>query len=209
VAIFLDKVVWHCRVLGREHIPDGPVILAGNHTGLMDGPVVIGATPRGTHFLVKQELTKGLLGKVMSAAGQVPVDRSDGSQALQVCLQLLERGQIVGIFPEGTRGDGRMDRIHAGVGWLAVHSGAPVVPFACLGTRRQGEAVGKIPPFRRRMLVEFGPAIELDLASTTNTRQQVTASLVPIAQGLAAHVAAVVDRTGLKLPTDSGRKDQR
>jgi len=175
----------------------------------MDGPVVIGAAPRGVHFMIKQELTKGVLGVIMAAAGQVPVDRSGGHQALRVCLALLAKGQMVGIFPEGTRGDGRMSQIHAGVGWLAVHSGAPVVPFACLGTRRQGESVGKIPPFRRRLVVEFGPALQLAPPPGLSEKAQISAVLPVIAQGLAAHVTAAVARTGLPLPTDAGRRGQR
>jgi len=172
----------------------------------MDGPVVIGAAPRGVHFMIKQELTKGVLGLIMAAAGQVPVDRSGGHQALRVCLALLVRGQMVGIFPEGTRGDGRMSQIHAGVGWLAVHSGAPVVPFACLGTRRQGESVGKIPPFRRRLVVEFGPALELTPPPGLPVQDQISVVLPMIAKGLAAHVTAAEARTGLLLPTDAGRR---
>ncbi|MCL1897590.1 MAG: 1-acyl-sn-glycerol-3-phosphate acyltransferase [Micrococcales bacterium] len=207
VCAFFDRFFWRCRVWGRRNVPKGPVILAGNHSGLLDGPVVIGASPRGVHFLIKEELAKGIGGKILLAGGQVPVDRANGHQALEVGLELLQKGRIVGIFPEGTRGDGRMEKIHAGVGWLAVHSGAPVVPFACLGTRRQGESIGHIPGFRRRLAVVFGPPLKLEL-SPGSTREQIGEALEQIAQGLAAHVALASERTGLVLPTDSGRKEK-
>jgi 1-acyl-sn-glycerol-3-phosphate acyltransferase len=171
----------------------------------MDGPVMMGAAPRGVHMLIKQELTKGPLGLFMAAAGQVPVDRGDGGQALRICLELLRRGRLVGIFPEGTRGDGRMAKIHPGVAWLAVHSGAPVVPFACLGTRRQGESVGLFPPPRRKLAVVFGPPLALDLEPGASTRDQVGAAIGQIAQNLARHVAQAERTTGLALPTDQGR----
>ena len=210
VCAFFDRVFWNCKVIGRQHVPKGPAILAGNHAGLVDGPVVIGAAPRGVHFLMKQSLSKGIGGKILLAGGQVPVDRKNGSAALRTCLELLDKGRLVGIFPEGTRGDGRMEKIHAGVGWLAVHSGAPVVPFACLGTRRQGESIGKIPGFRRRLLVVFGPPVELALPNQeeASAKQRISLALEQIATGLAAHVADATKRSGMVLPTDSGRKDQ-
>ncbi|MCL2802781.1 MAG: 1-acyl-sn-glycerol-3-phosphate acyltransferase [Micrococcales bacterium] len=202
-----DRVFWRCRISGAEQIPPGPAILAGNHAGLMDGPVVMGAAPRGVHFLIKQELAKGLLGQIMLAGGQVPVDRSAGGQALKVCLALLRRGRLVGIFPEGTRGDGQMRQIQAGVGWLAVHSGAPVVPFACLGTRRQGESIGHFPGPGRRLDVSFGPPVDLSMLQGSR-RQRVGDSLEPIAQAMRTQLAAAVARTGMTLPTDQGRRDQ-
>ena len=201
VALLLDRAYLSTRIVGRKHVPkSGPVILAGNHSGLLDGPVVIGAAPRGTHFLIKAELVRGLAGKIFLLAGQVPVNRSDGRAALEICLKVLQDGRVVGIFPEGTRGTGRVGGIHAGVAWLAVNSGAPVIPVACLGTRREGESIHKIPSFRRRVHVEFGNPISLPDPAPT-TQESIAAAIPIIHQALAAHVAEVERRTALPLPT--------
>jgi 1-acyl-sn-glycerol-3-phosphate acyltransferase len=179
------------------------VILAGNHAGLLDGPVVLGAAPRGVHFLMKQELARGVGGRILLAAGQIPVDRRSGRAALEQCLAVLEAGRVVGIFPEGARGAGRVESVHAGVAWLAIHSGAPVVPVACVGTRRGGESVHRIPPFRRRVVVDFGPTIDLSAALGHGSRRTaVAAAMTTIHQALAAHVEAAQTRSGLTLPRD-------
>jgi 1-acyl-sn-glycerol-3-phosphate acyltransferase len=206
---FLSHTYVSRRVTGREFIPaKGPVILAGNHAGLVDGPLVLGASSRGVHFIIKFALSRGLGGKILLAAGQVPLGKDSGREALATCLDLLKDGRVVGIFPEGSRGDGRMAQIHPGVGWLAVHSGAPVIPFACLGTRRQGESIRKLPPFRRKLAVVFGPAIDLALDPALPTRDRIGQALGVIGPALAAHVAAAQEATGLYLPTDSGRKEE-
>ncbi|MDR1427699.1 MAG: 1-acyl-sn-glycerol-3-phosphate acyltransferase [Bifidobacteriaceae bacterium] len=117
------------RVDGCQHIPRrGPAIVAANHSGLLDGPIIMGAAGRGVHFLIKEALSKGPLGLALRAAGQIPVWRGLGKRALEVGLEVLKDDRVVGIFPEGTRGQGRASSIHAGVGWLAVKSGAPVIP---------------------------------------------------------------------------------
>ncbi|MDR2373547.1 MAG: 1-acyl-sn-glycerol-3-phosphate acyltransferase [Bifidobacteriaceae bacterium] len=207
VAAFAEHVYASTKVVGREHVPrSGPAILAGNHTGLVDGPVVLGASPRGVHFIMKPSLGRGLGGLILRAAGQVALADAGGHEALRTCLALLERGQVVGIFPEGTRGDGRMLRIHPGVAWLAVNSGAPVIPFACLGTRHQGEGASHFPPPRRRIHVSFGPALRLELDPAAARRQRIAAAIEQIGPGLAAHVAAAVAASGVALPRDTGRE---
>jgi 1-acyl-sn-glycerol-3-phosphate acyltransferase len=207
VAAILDHVWLSTKVGGRANLPkSGAAILAGNHTGLVDGPVVLGASRRGVHFIMKWSLGQGLGGKILKAAGQVPLAKDNGHQALRTCLALLEGGALVGVFPEGTRGDGKMRQIHPGVAWLAVNSGAPVIPFACLGTRRQGESASKFPPFRRRICVSFGSPIHLEIDKQAPRREQIAAVLEQIGPVLAAHVEAAVVASGIALPTDSGRK---
>ncbi|MDD9207020.1 lysophospholipid acyltransferase family protein, partial [Georgenia sp. 10Sc9-8] len=139
VGWLLDHGYWNTHVHGTEHVPaTGPVIIASNHTGVVDGPLLHGAIPRGSHVIVKQEFFDSPIGFLMTWAGQIPVDRSSGRAALNVAQQLLEEDRVVGIFPEGTRGRGDASSVKAGVAWLAVRTGAPVVPAACLGTRRTG-----------------------------------------------------------------------
>ena len=76
VGWLLDHLVYRTTVRGRANVPAaGPVIFAGNHISFLDGPVMFGAAPRPMHILVKKEMFKGFLGLVLTASGQLPVDR--------------------------------------------------------------------------------------------------------------------------------------
>lgn len=203
VGRFLAHVVWDTDVLDAHHVPaEGPVIVAANHIGLVDGPLVHGVVPRPTHILVKEGVFRWPVGTVLRAAGQIPVDRTGGRPALAAALAVLRRGGVVGIFPEGVRGRGDAAEARAGVAWLAVASGAPVVPAAVLGTRRTGEGVGRIPGPRRRLVVGFGAPLHLQRGAGTSGRAAVAAAKDAVQVALAAHVREVSARTGLVLPQD-------
>lgn len=178
------------------------MVIAANHVGLADGPLMIGCTPRGTHILVKVELFRSPIGFIFRASGQIPVDRRNGRPALATALGVLRRGGVVGIFPEGNRGRGDASSSRAGAAWLAVQSGAAVVPVAMLGTRRTGESVQRIPGFRRRLLVEFGEPVVLEGLDEMPQREAVGHAQEQIRNALAEHVQAVATRTGFDLPTD-------
>ncbi|WP_448060939.1 lysophospholipid acyltransferase family protein [Cellulomonas hominis] len=200
---FLARVVWATTVVGAEHVPaDGPVLLASNHTGLIDGPILLGVAPRPLHVLVKTEMFRGPVGWILRAAGQIPVDRSSSRGALAVALAVLRRGGGIGMFPEGNRGRGDVASARAGVAWLALNGGAPVVPVAMVGTRRTGESVGHIPGLRRRIVVAMGPAVHVSRAPGTSGRAALDAANAQIQAALTELVAATVARTGVTLPTD-------
>lgn len=210
IGRFVARVYWSTRIVGKERVPrTGPLIVAANHTGWADGPLMIGCTPRGTHILIKIEMFRFPLGPLFRATGQIPVDRTNGRPALATALGVLERGGVVGIFPEGTRGRGDASTARAGVAWLAVHGDAPVVPMAVLGTRRTGESTGKVPGFRRRLYVEFGEPIHVTGIEGLSGREAVAAAQQQIQQALAAHVHAAQERTGLWLPTDDPGEGSR
>jgi 1-acyl-sn-glycerol-3-phosphate acyltransferase len=148
----------------------------------------------------------GPLGTILRAAGQIPVDRESGRSALEAALAVLRRGGVVGIFPEGNRGRGDVADVRAGVGWLAVHAPAPVVPVALLGTRRTGETVGHVPGVRRRLVVELGAPIAMDLAEGLPRREAVVRTSSAVGEALAAHVRDAAARHGLPLPDDDQRR---
>jgi 1-acyl-sn-glycerol-3-phosphate acyltransferase len=200
---FVARVIWNTGIVGADRVPrTGPVVIAANHLGLADGPLMIGTCPRGTHILVKVELFRSPIGFIFRASGQIPVDRRNGRPALVTALAVLRRGGVVGIFPEGNRGRGDASSSRAGTAWLAVRSGAPVVPVAMLGTRRTGESVHRIPGFRRRLLVEFGEPVTLSGLDGVPQREAVGQAQEILRAALAEHVVAVAARTGFDLPTD-------
>lgn len=203
IGTFLARGVWNAHVVGRERVPaEGPVLFAANHTGVVDGPILAGVTPRPVHILVKEELFTGPLGVILRASGQIPVDRSGGRSALTAALGVLQRGGAVGVFPEGNRGRGDASSARAGVAWLAVNGNAPVVPVAILGTRRTGESVGHIPGFRRRLHIEFGEPVQVERRAGMSRREATAVASEAIREALSALVADVSTRTGVILPTD-------
>jgi glycerol-3-phosphate dehydrogenase (NAD(P)+) len=123
--------------LGREHLPGGGLILAANHRSFLD-PFLIGCcVRRPIYFVAKQELfANRLQGWFLNCLGAFPVRRGESDEeSVATALALLERGEAVVIFPEGTRiRHGSVDRPKRGVGRLALESGAPVVPVAVTGS---------------------------------------------------------------------------
>ena len=203
IGRFLAHRLWDTEVTGADRVPTtGPVILAANHTGLVDGPLVIGVAPRPVHMLVKEAAFVGPVGTVLHASGHIPVDGDGGRPALAAAMAVLRRGDVVGIFPEGRRGRGDAAGVEAGVAWLAVNGGAPVVPVAVLGTRRTGEGVGHIPGPRRRLVVEFGEPLHVERRAGTSGREAVRHANEAIRLALSALVTAASARSGLALPTD-------
>ena len=198
VGWFLDHVYWNTEVVGADNVPaTGRVLIAPNHTGAIDGPVVHGAIPRGSHFLVKQEFFTSRLGFLMRWAGQIPVDRSHGKPALVTAQALLEEERCIGVFPEGTRGRGDVAAARMGIAWLAVATGAPVVPCVVLGTRPPGESRGFIPRPRARLHVEFGQPIAIAQGSG---RRAIAEAMGLIQTGMVELLQDAQARTGLTLP---------
>ena len=141
------RVFWRPRVEGLENIPEsGPVIIASNHLSFIDSVVIPLAVPRRVRFLAKAEYFtgRGLRGRgtalFFHLIDAVPVERTgnrDSMRSLESALAVLYEGSAFGIYPEGTRSrDGRLYRGRTGVGWLALTSGAPVVPVGLIGTDR-------------------------------------------------------------------------
>jgi 1-acyl-sn-glycerol-3-phosphate acyltransferase len=198
VGRFLDHVWWSTDVVGAEHVPaTGRVLIAPNHTGVIDGPLVHGAVPRTSHFLVKQEFFTSRLGFLMDWAGQIPVDRSGGGPALAVARTLLEEDRCVGVFPEGTRGRGDVQAARAGIAWLAVHTGAPIVPCAVLGTRPAGRPRGWVPPPRARLHVEFGQPIPV---AAGGGRREIATTMATLQRAMQDLLERAQDRTAVRLP---------
>ncbi len=165
------KILFRSRAWGAKNVPrQGPVILASNHLSFSDhffGPLPV---PRKVTFLAKSEYftgrgLKGLISRAFfTGVGQIPIDRAGGpasEQAIRTGLQVLADGNVLGIYPEGTRSpDGRLYRGKTGVARLAVESGAPVVPTAMIDTF-QFQPPGTLWPNPRfRPGVRFGEPLD-------------------------------------------------
>lgn len=132
-------VFFRLRRLGTEHVPSGGVILASNHRSFLD-PFAIGCCiGRPIYFVAKRELFRNpLLGWLLNCLGAFPIRRgASDEESMATARALLERGQAVVIFPEGTRiRTGSLARPRRGVGRLALESGKPVVPIAVTNSER-------------------------------------------------------------------------
>ncbi|MCB5909888.1 lysophospholipid acyltransferase family protein [Streptomyces pinistramenti] len=191
--------LWKPRVLGAWRVPSaGPVILAVNHAHGIDGPMLMGTAPRPVHFLIKKEAFVGPLDPFLRGIGQLKVDRTTTDRkAITDALGVLEEGGALGIFPEGTRGEGDFASLRAGLAYFAVRSGAPVVPVAVLGsTERSSRLIPAIPPLRGRIDVVFGDAFDAGDGSGRRTRKALDEATVRIQERLTGHLEAARRLTG-------------
>jgi 1-acyl-sn-glycerol-3-phosphate acyltransferase len=126
------------KCVGTENIPEtGGVILAPNHISLVDPPAVGCKLKRPVRYMAKEELFKvPILGPWMRAAGTFPVRRGSADRkAIRHAIDLLQSGEVVCIFPEGTRSpDGKLQEPELGIGLIALKSRAPIVPAAVIGS---------------------------------------------------------------------------
>ncbi|TIC84535.1 1-acyl-sn-glycerol-3-phosphate acyltransferase [Nocardioides sp. GY 10127] len=165
----LARAVWRPTVEGLENVPtSGPVVLASNHLSFVDSVVIPCVVPRKVVFLAKSDYftgsgVKGALSRAWFAGlGMLPVDRDDPRAALtslDTALEVLQRGEAFGLYPEGTRSrDGRLYRGRTGVAHLALTAGAPVVPVGLIGTEKL-QPVGSTLPRLVHVTVRFGAPI--------------------------------------------------
>jgi glycerol-3-phosphate dehydrogenase (NAD(P)+) len=139
-AFFVPAFLLYLRMerIGRENPPrSGPLLLASNHRSFLD-PFLIGTlVRRPVYYMAKRELfEKRWQAWILNALGAFPIDRGAGDgDAMAAAKEILERGDCVVVFPEGTRiRGGPLGRPHRGIGRLALETGAPVVPIAVIGT---------------------------------------------------------------------------
>jgi 1-acyl-sn-glycerol-3-phosphate acyltransferase len=181
---------WYARleVIGEQNVPSvGPVIVAPNHRSMLDIPVLVAASPRQIYFMAKQELYKGpLLRLLWRELGGFPVRRQVSDlRALDAAAILLDRGEAVAMYPEGTRNytEDPLLPFLRGPAWLALRTGIPIVPCGVRGT-----GSGAPPWRRRRVRVAFGRPILLERVADREARrrreQEVTDRLVEAVRDL-------------------------
>ncbi len=135
----LLRVVYRVEVRGGERIPErGPVILVSNHESIVD-PFILGvATPRPIHYMAKAELFRNRISRtLMNALGAFPIERGGGdSGAMAEARALLDQGEVLGMFPQGTSRPWRRRPWHRGAARLALDTGAPVLPVCMVDTEK-------------------------------------------------------------------------
>ncbi|MFI8006717.1 lysophospholipid acyltransferase family protein [Streptomyces sp. NPDC086010] len=199
IGIGLMYGLFKPRVLGAWRVPaSGPVILAVNHAHNLDGPMLMGTAPRPVHFLIKKEAFVGPLDPFLRGIGQLKVDRTTVDRtAITQALGVLADGGALGIFPEGTRGEGDFASLRAGLAYFAVRGGAPIVPVAVLGsTEGRGRLIPALPPLRSRVDVVFGDAFRAGDGSGRRTRRALDEATVRIQAELTAHLGNARRLTG-------------
>lgn len=176
---------------GLENIPSsGPVIIASNHIGWMDGPLLIARFPRPAHAMVKAEAWEGRSGRVLRAGGQIKVDRHrNDTAAVRTAYRALRAGQVVVMYPEGKRGAGEFEEIKPGVAWLALATGAPVVPVAVFGTREPGGTAESRPAKGASIDLVYGAPIAVPEQPWPRTTETVSAVAEQIHNHLKQHLA--------------------
>ncbi|MFS0696115.1 lysophospholipid acyltransferase family protein [Streptomyces nitrosporeus] len=199
IGIGLMYGLFRPRVLGAWRVPaSGPVVLAVNHAHNIDGPMLMGTAPRPVHFLIKKEAFVGPLDPFLRGIGQLKVDRAAADRtAVTRALAVLDDGGVLGIFPEGTRGEGDFASLRAGLAYFAVRGGAPIVPVAVLGsTERRGRLISALPPLRSRVDVVFGDAFDAGDGSGRRTRKALDEATLRIQAELTAHLENARRLTG-------------
>jgi 1-acyl-sn-glycerol-3-phosphate acyltransferase len=174
----LMRTWFRIRLEGEEHIPEaGPVILASNHRSNMDPVLLASAVRRPVAFMAKAELFVGPLGWIMRWIGQFPVRRGGiDREALRRTDAILARGSMLGLFPEGTRGDGGFSAVHPGLAYIVVRQRCPVLPVAIFGTERVRRRLGWLP-FASPVRIVIGPAIDLPKSTSDRAGRRAASEL--------------------------------
>ncbi len=161
------RLFWRVRIEGRHHVPaHGAAVVAANHQSFCDSLFIPLAIPRRVTYLAKAEyFDTWKTAWFFRAVGQIPIRRGGGDaseRALATAREVLGRGRIVGLYPEGTRSEDRfVHRGRTGVARLALECGVPVIPVGVDGTERvQPIGLRHLRPFQR-VTIRFGPPMRL------------------------------------------------
>jgi 1-acyl-sn-glycerol-3-phosphate acyltransferase len=163
----IARRLWFFHLEGFDRIPaDGPAILCPNHVSFLDSAFLLLLLPRRISFVGKDEYMDNWKTKYLfPAMGMIPIDRSGGSKsaaALDAAEGVLRRGELFGIFPEGTRSrDGTLYKGHTGAARLALKVGCPIFPVGIIGTREIQPPDAKLPKLRQHCTIRVGRPVDI------------------------------------------------
>jgi 1-acyl-sn-glycerol-3-phosphate acyltransferase len=162
----LSRLLWKINCIGFELLPrTGPAILCPNHVSFLDSAFLMLCVPRRISFVGKAEYLDSWKTKYLfPAMGMIPIDRSGGSassSALEAAERVLRRGELFGIFPEGTRSrDGVLYKGHTGAARLAMNVGCPLFPVGIVGTADIQAPGARLPKLWRSCEIHIGEPID-------------------------------------------------
>jgi 1-acyl-sn-glycerol-3-phosphate acyltransferase len=164
----ITKKVWKFDLEGFDRLPaEGPAILCSNHVSFLDSAFLMLHVPRNISFVGKAEYMDSWKTKYLfPLMGMIPIDRSGGSKsqaALDTAEAVLRRGELFGIFPEGTRSrDGILHKGRTGAARLAFKIGCPIYPVGIIGTREIQPPDAKVPKLHGSVTIKIGRPINLE-----------------------------------------------
>jgi 1-acyl-sn-glycerol-3-phosphate acyltransferase len=196
------RASWKFDVRGLENIPEtGGAILCPNHTSVLDSFFVPTVLPRRVTYVGKAEYMDDWKTRTLfPAMGMIPIDRTGGDaaeRALATAQRILERGELFGIYPEGTRSrDGRLYRGKTGPARLALRAGVPIIPIGIQGAREVMPPDAKFPKLRLPITITFGRPIDVtryrDRANDHHLLRQITDEVMTAIQALSGQEQAGV-----------------
>ncbi len=183
VARVVFFLIFNVKLIGRKNVPrTGPCIIASNHLHWTDVPLVPAYLSRQVVYLAKEELFTGRIGWLVRFLGAIPVKRGEADrQLLRASDELLKRGKVLVIFPEGHRSDNhQLIPAHAGMGMIALRAGVPVVPVAVCGTERV------FKKFRPRITISYGEPVILKPKGAKITKEDIQGATEIVMRHIAA-----------------------
>jgi 1-acyl-sn-glycerol-3-phosphate acyltransferase len=162
----VSRLLWHIHLRGTDLLPaEGGAILCPNHISFLDSAFLIFTLPRRISFVGKAEYLDSWKTKYLfPAMGMIPIDRAGGeasTTALDAAKAVLRRGELFGIFPEGTRSrDGRLYKGHTGPARLAIETGCPIYPVGITGTADIQPPAARLPKLFKSCAITVGEPID-------------------------------------------------
>src|SRR5258707_6289832 len=183
VTTLIVAVALHLRVFGLRNAPArGAFIIASNHLAWADIPLVAVRLHRKVIYMAKEEYFSSRIAWVVRLLGAFPVKRGEGDrQALRTAEEQLKKGNILVMFPEGTRSRTRtMAKAHSGMGMVALRTGVPVVPVAIWGSEKA------LKEFRPRVTICYGKPLVFKPAGKKITREDIDQATDQVMRSIAA-----------------------
>lgn len=208
---------WDIEVQGLDRVPRaGGAIIAPNHVSVLDSFFVPFCLPRRITYVGKAEYMDDWKTKYLfPAIGMIPIDRSGGSsaeRALNAAARVLDRGELFGIYPEGTRSrDGRLHKGHTGVARLALRTGCPIIPTGVQGSVEIQPPDARFPNLFRKVRVRFGRPVDVtryrDRADDRLVLRQITDEVMYEIRTLSGqeYVDSYATRTSESIPAETAR----
>lgn len=189
----LLPLAFHTQVHGKENIPEGGAVIAGNHVSYLDPILMWCTSPRPIHFMAKRELWDSkFVAWALPRLWAFPVNRGEPDRtAITTATDLLTAGELVGVFPEGGRAEDGAEALreaHGGAAFIALRANAPIVPVAFVGTERAWPKGASVPRFVRAYIRIGSPVFPSTVLPDGGRKERVTALTALVMDRIAAEL---------------------